>query len=61
MSESDPLSDLLADHERAQLDDYMEMVLADPESICHSFSPDRRAEFFRLVAKVLVGDDRSST
>ncbi len=58
MSEGDPLASRLEDHERAQLDDYLVMVLADPESICRSFSPDRRTEFFRLLAKALGRDDR---
>ncbi len=43
----------LEEHERPQLDEYLDLILRDTESICEDFNPSRRHEFFRLLAKGL--------
>jgi uncharacterized membrane protein len=50
---SDPFWQRLADHERDQFQEYVELVMGDPEAICDAFNPDRRREFMRLLAKGL--------
>lgn len=50
---SDPFWQRLADHERDQFRDYVELAVGDPEAICQAFNPDRRREFMRLLAKGL--------
>ena len=43
----------LADHEREQFGNYVDMLVRDPEAICTEFNPSRRQEFVRLLAKGL--------
>ena len=43
----------LADHERMQFYEYVQLVSSDPEAICHGFNPSRRHEFMRLLVKGL--------
>lgn len=50
-SRPNPCFERLEDHERDQLRDYLELIASDPEAICHSFNPSRRAEFARLLAR----------
>ncbi len=50
---NDPFWQRLADHERDQFREYVDLVVSDPEAICQAFNPDRRREFMRLLAKGL--------
>lgn len=43
----------LAEHERPQFYEYVQLVTDDPEAICNAFNPSRRHEFMRLLAKGL--------
>jgi hypothetical protein len=43
----------LADYERPQFYEYVQLITADPEAICQAFNPSRRREFMRLLAKGL--------
>ena len=49
----DPFWQRLADHERDQFRDYVEMLISNPEAIVSQFNPDRRLEFVRLLRKGL--------